>query len=143
MDNDADPTAGRGARALAWLESVGQDVRYAVRSFVSQPLFTATALLALVLGIGLNIGLFTALNAIWLRPWNVPEPDRVVQAYAQNLTWLRRFGDRAIGVGGFSYGGARYLSDHSQTVAGVLAVSTERVQVSDDEWTLDTDAAFV
>ena len=143
MDNQADPTAGHGARALAWLESVGQDVRYAVRSLVSQPLFTATALLALVLGIGLNIGLFTALNAIWLRPWNVPEPDRVVQAYAQNLTWLRRFGDRAIGVGGFSYGGARYLSDHSQTVAGVLAVSTERVQVSDDEWTLDADAAFV
>jgi hypothetical protein len=145
VHHDTDPPAGPLARALAWLEPVGQDLRYAVRSLASQPSFTATALLALVLGIGLNIGLFTALNAIWLRPWNVPEPDRVVVADAQNLTWLRRLGDRAIGIGGISFGGTRFLDDNSQTVAGVVALEAgwAPVQVSNDASTVGANMQFV
>src|SRR5512145_2177238 len=41
-----------------WLESVLQDVRYAVRSLVRQPTYSVTAGLVLVLAIGLNTSLF-------------------------------------------------------------------------------------
>ncbi len=71
---------GNSARAMEearqvwiwrWLESVGQDIRYAVRSLRGQPGFTLAALLAITLGIGLNASLFTAFNAVALKPWPV------------------------------------------------------------------------
>src|SRR5262245_11047098 len=64
----------RGVWLSGWVESVFQDLRYAARSLAGQPAFTAMSLLALILGIGLNTSLFTAINSIWSHPWDVPEP---------------------------------------------------------------------
>ena len=61
-----------------WLESVGQDVRYAVRSLVRQPTYTLTAGIALILAIGLNTSLFTVFKALALAPWPVTDPDSIV-----------------------------------------------------------------
>src|SRR4029079_17899242 len=63
----------------AWIESVCQDLRYAARSLWSQPGFTFMALVALVLGIGLNTSLFTAINAVLFRPWDVPHAEEMVR----------------------------------------------------------------
>src|ERR1044071_4264589 len=49
----------RGGWLAAWIQSVFQDLRYAGRSLMNQPAFTSLALLALVLGMGLNPSLFT------------------------------------------------------------------------------------
>ncbi len=57
-----------------WLESVLQDVRYAIRNLLRQPGFTVPALLTLALGIGLNTSLFTVFNGVALRPWPVRDP---------------------------------------------------------------------
>src|SRR5689334_18238969 len=62
-----------------WIESVFQDLGYAIRSLTSQPAFTGMALLALVLGIGLNTSLFTAVNAVLFRGMEVPEPESMVE----------------------------------------------------------------
>jgi predicted permease len=117
----------------AWLESILQDLRYAVRSLASQPGFTAMALLALVLGIGLNTSLFTAINAVLSRPWNVPEPDRVVNAYTMN----RQFGP---GLAGFALTGVRFLNENSRTIEGALAFRTYEVDL---DGAAGTRAAFV
>jgi len=73
--------AREDARAVwiaPWFESVGQDIRYGVRSLRHARSFTLTALGALGVAIGLNTSLFTTFNAVMLRRWPVPDAGRMV-----------------------------------------------------------------
>lgn len=60
-----------------FLESVEQDVRYAIRSLRRTPGFTAIAVLSLALGIGANTAIFTATNAILIRTLPVDRPEEL------------------------------------------------------------------
>ncbi len=53
-------------------------IRHAARSLARTPGFTAIAVLTLVLGIGANTAIFSAIEAILLHPLPVPSADRVV-----------------------------------------------------------------
>lgn len=61
-----------------WLEVFVQDVRFAIRMLRKDRSFTATAVLALALGIAVNAALFTLVSSVLLRPLPYPEPDRIV-----------------------------------------------------------------
>jgi predicted permease len=106
----------------SWIESVLQDLCYAVRSLAHQPSFTVLALLALGLGIGLNTSLFTVFNAVALRPWPVRDPGRVVNL----LMTSPKHPDRYAGLSLAEY---RYLRDHSWTLAGAIAMRNEEVRL--------------
>ena len=55
------------------------DIKHAWRMFRENKLFTATAVAALTLGIGVNIAIFSVVNAVLLKPVPFPEPDTLVQ----------------------------------------------------------------
>ena len=60
------------------METLAQDVRYAVRQFTRRPGFTAVALISLALGIGGNTLIFGLLDGFVFNPFPYPQPDRLV-----------------------------------------------------------------
>jgi len=63
------------------VETLWQDLRYALRTMRNMPGFTAVVVISLALGIGLTSSVFSGLNALLLRPLPVPEPGRLVRIF--------------------------------------------------------------
>ena len=57
------------------------DLRYALRSLAKSPGFTATALLTLALGIGVNTSMFTMLNTLLFQPLHFSHPEQLVRVF--------------------------------------------------------------
>lgn len=59
---------------MVWLESILNDLRYALRMMQRAPLLTVVAVLWLALGIGANTAIFSVLDALLLRLLPVKNP---------------------------------------------------------------------
>jgi predicted permease len=66
------------------MDTLWQDLRYAIRALIKKPGFTAVALSSLTLGIGANATIFTLVKAIFLQPIPVKDASRVVIVYSTN-----------------------------------------------------------
>src|SRR5690349_12911694 len=58
----------RDQRGLPQLETLAQDVRFAVRALAKRPSFVVVAILSLGVGIGVNATVFTWFKAVYLNP---------------------------------------------------------------------------
>jgi predicted permease len=69
--------AYRDARGLAGIETLRQDLRYALRILRRSPGFAAVAALSIAIGIGANTTIFSLINALLLRTLPVPHPEQL------------------------------------------------------------------
>jgi predicted permease len=110
------------------METLLQDIRFAVRGLLKNPGFSAIAILTLALGIGANTALFSVMNALLLRTLPVRDPQQLVvlsdpeSAGMQNGT---NNGDRNL----FTFHEFEGLRDNNQVFSGVLTFASQIFQV--------------
>ena len=71
----------RAMDLAVWAETLGQDLRFAVRTLRKSPGFTGVAVLTLALGIGANTSVFTLIYALAIRPLPVKDASSLVSIY--------------------------------------------------------------
>lgn len=130
--------ATRAVWGWVWLDQLGQDLRYALRTLRRSPGFTAVAVLSLALGIGANTTIFSVVDALVLAELPVRRPNELVLFYesapdtpspapiAVSHQWVESYKD---------------LTDVFSTVTGVCL--TERFNVSIDGAGRNSDAGPV
>jgi predicted permease len=92
------------------MTSLLQDLRFALRQMRRSPGFAFTAVLTLALGIAANVIVFGVLQALILRPIDVPHPDRVMTLARTDQTYPV-----------FSYPEVRDVRDGSTVFSAVAA----------------------
>jgi len=116
------------------MDALLQDLRLALRQLARSPGFTAVAVLTLALGIGANTAIFSAVNAVLMRPLPYPESEQLTEVTSTDLGGVRF---------GVSYPDLVDLRAMTGTFSGVAAYSTQRYNLSGAGDPREVQAAFV
>ncbi len=98
-----------------FIDTLLRDARFALRMLRKSPGFTAAAAVTLALGIGANAVVFSVLNALILRPLDVPQPE--------SLYTIEHWRDLPLAP---SYPDYLDLRDHNRSFDGLAAYNSVR-----------------
>jgi hypothetical protein len=125
------------------MQSLLQNMRYALRQLAKSPGFTFTVVLTLALGIGATAAIFTLFDQVLLRMLPVQQPQQLVR-----FEFTGFFSGSASSFGGtiknyFSYPMYKDLRDKSQVFTGILAADKTSVGVSWNDQAENSEAEVV
>jgi putative ABC transport system permease protein len=103
------------------VETFIQDLRYGFRTFVRQPAFALTAILALALGIGANTAVFSVVYAVLLKPLPFDRPNQLI--YAQDTY-------PAVPSASVSWPKFVALRDGNRTLSSLAAIAPNNVNLT-------------
>jgi predicted permease len=125
------------------MQSLLQNLHYALRQLRKSPGFTLTVVFTLALGIGANAAVFTLFDQVLLRMLPVQQPRQLVR-----FEWSGSFSGSMSSFGGgtenyFSYPMYKDLRDKNQVFSGILAADRTNVGVSWNNQAEDENAELV
>ena len=120
-----------------------QDIRYALRQLHKSPGFTLTVIVTLALGIGANAAVFTLFDQVLLRMLPVERPKELVR-----FQWTGAFSGSMSSFGGdstnyFSYPMYKDLRDQNQVFSGMIGTDKTSVGISWHNQAENEDAEVV
>jgi putative ABC transport system permease protein len=99
------------------LDTLGHDLRYALRNLKNNPAFATVAILSLALGIGANTAIFSIVDAVMLRDLPVEHPQELLQVkIGSNEAFTNPIWEQ--------------LRDHQDVFSGVFAWTTHRFNLA-------------
>jgi predicted permease len=102
------------------MQTLIQDLRYALRTLSKTPGFVAIVILTLALGIGANVAIFTLVNAILLRPLPFHDSERLVRVFDD----LNGAGAKNVGMSVPELSDLQERSGIFEHLSGAVPVST-------------------
>jgi putative ABC transport system permease protein len=109
----------RSVWGLLWLENLLRDIRYAVRSLSTIPVYTAALVCTLALGLGCVTAMLAIIQSVLLQPVDLPHPERLVEIYAEDRPEGTSASDRAL-----SYEAIDALRRETHSFEGVSGYNT-------------------
>src|SRR6266567_5003163 len=110
------------------METLYKDFRYAIRSLLKHPGFTAVAVITLALGIGANSAIFSVVNGVLLKPLAYRDPERIVTilhdgrapiAPADFLDWRSQSQSFETMAAAEAWGGTLTGNDRPEAISGI------------------------
>ncbi|HSM86834.1 MAG TPA: ABC transporter permease [Candidatus Limnocylindrales bacterium] len=114
----------RAMDLAGWMETLIKDLRYALRQFARNPVFSGVAILSLAIGIGANTAIFSVMNAALLKSLPVRDPQQLIMLTnpsASGVSEGMSGGERGL----LSYAEYQQLRDHATTLSGLCAVEAQ------------------
>ncbi len=117
------------------------DLRFAARRLAATPAFTAAAVITIALGVGINTGIYSVLNALALRDLPAPQADELVTIHQI----VEGDDDRLFEGAPSMFSSAEYATyrDRAQTLTGLLGYSMQMGFRLGDAVTQETTGIFV
>jgi predicted permease len=127
----------RDRRGLPLVETMLQDLRYAVRLTGKSPGFTLVAVLVLALGIGANSAIFSLVNALLLRPLGgVSQGGEIVTLHSKDRTRPGAFRS-------FSFPNYQDVRERNDLFSSLMAQAMAQVGLTEGDITRQVVAALV